>query len=376
MKKVLILRSNAVDPDPRVQKEAEVLLNAGYSVDVFCWDRSSNHKRCEHTVTWGGHKLRLYRTGIKAAFGAGFRKNIIPLIRFQRDIAIFLMHNLSAYNIVHACDFDTCLTGLLCARIKRKKIVYDIFDFYADAFSVPDLLKKAVISLDSFLIRHADAVIICSEQRKHQIKNAKPKKLAVIHNSPAKAERKERAVKTKGYPALRIAYVGILNDGRMIPELLEAVSEDSNYILEIAGYGKYEKLAYEYALKNKNVIFHGKIEYDAALELEGQSDVMIAAYDPSIPNHRYAAPNKFYEALMLGIPLIMCSNTGISDEVERNGVGVCIDYSATSLKNGLEEIRKNYSYFEKNCKHGRQLYDENYSWDIMAERLTTLYSEL
>ena len=32
---------------------------------------------------------------------------------------------------------------------------------------------------------------------------------------------------------------------------------------------------------------------------------MTAIYDPNISNHYYAAPNKFYEALMLGKPLIM-----------------------------------------------------------------------
>lgn len=373
-RKVLMLRSNEVNPDPRVQKEAEALLNAGYSVEVFCWDRSANHGLIEADAIVGDHRLHIYRTGISSTFGAGFRKNIMPLLRFQKDIIKFLLRNHKNYDVVHACDFDTCLTGYFCARAKGLKTVYDIFDYYADAFSVPQKLKKLIVRLDSYLINHSDAVIICSEQRLEQIKNTKPKRLAIIHNSPAKARLMVPDMKDENRDVLSIAYVGILNDGRLIPELLEAVSSDSNYRLDIAGYGKLESFVNEYSRKYPNIMYHGRVQYEKALELENGADVLMAAYDPRIPNHKYAAPNKYYEALMLGKPLIMCRNTGFSEELSAQGIGIYIDYSLESLQEGLREVNSRFDYYKKNGERGRELFDLNYNWEIMSHRLVELYS--
>ena len=37
--KILMLLSNAFDPDPRVHQEAVSLAQNGYDVQLLCWDR-------------------------------------------------------------------------------------------------------------------------------------------------------------------------------------------------------------------------------------------------------------------------------------------------------------------------------------------------
>ena len=103
---------------------------------------------------------------------------------------------------------------------------------------------------------------------------------------------------------------------------------------------------------------------------------MTAVYDPSIRNHRYAAPNKFYEALMLGKPVIMCRGTGFADVVEDNEIGICIDYSEESLEKGLEYLSGNLERFRSRRNLERELYRKQYSWDIMSERLRALYESV
>ena len=53
------------------------------------------------------------------------------------------------------------------------------------------------------------------------------------------------------------------------------------------------------------------IDYESALELYAKCDLMFALYDPAIPNHRYSAPNKVYEAMLLGKPIIVAEGTGV-----------------------------------------------------------------
>ena len=375
-KHVLMLRSNPVDPDPRVEKEADALLESGYPVDVFCWDRGSSHA-VERSVKKTDHgEFTLYRAGIPAAFSAGFRKNLKPLLKFQFAILKYLKAKRKDYSVVHACDFDTALAGFIGYSRKTCKFVYDIFDYYADAFSVPQALKKIVIALDTFVINHSDAVLICSEKRREQLGNAAPKRLAVIHNSPSlyKGAGKDRSKKKRD--KYRIAYIGILSDGRMIPELLEIVSRHKDYELHIAGFGKFETLVREYAERCDNITFFGRTEYSQTLEIESESDIMLAIYDPAVPNHSYAAPNKFYEALMLGKPLVMCRGTGFSDLVEEQNFGVCIDYTEESLEEGLNKIVEGFDKYDAQGEFEKAIFMKDYSWDKMAERLAELYSAL
>ena len=376
-RKVLIIRSNPVDPDPRVEKEAGSLLKAGYDIDILSWDRADNYHIKKDTVTLGGEQCDIYRVGIRSSFGGGFRNNIGPLLKFQLSILSFLRKNRNAYDVIHACDFDTAFSGYIGSRNSRARFVYDIFDYYADAFSVPSGLKKAVVGLDSYIINKADAVIICSEQRKEQIAHTKPRKLIVIHNSP---EQVYDAADDAGHiksDRKKIVYVGILNEGRMIPELLEIVSEEhERFELHIAGFGKFEQLVQEYSDKYENIEFYGRVQYSETLEIENAAHIMTAIYDPDVPNHKYAAPNKFYEALMLGKPLIMCRGTGMSDLVEEYGFGVCTDYTKDSIRDGLVFLADHYDDYAELSEKERKVYTDSYSWSAMEERLTDMYDGL
>lgn len=373
-KRVLILRSNPVDPDPRVEKEADTLLEAGYSVDIFCWDRGSDHAIEYGKIELSNGSCDVYRIGIASSFGSGFKKNLKPLLKFQMQIVRFLRKERTGYDVLHACDFDTALAGYVGSSRKKNHFVYDIFDYYADAFAVPLFLRKVVIALDTYVVDHADAVIICSEKRKEQLGYVRPKQLVVIHNSPS--WKLSSCSERNNTERLRIAYIGILSDGRLIPELLDIVSRHEEYELHIAGFGKYEKLAYDYAVTCDNVKFYGRIDYSQTLTVENESDVMIAAYDPTVANHKYAAPNKFYEALMLGKPLIMCKGTGFSDIVDENEIGICIEYSSDALENGLAEIRDEQKKYTDKSAFEKELFNREYSWDIMSDRLCKLYQYL
>ena len=130
----------------------------------------------------------------------------------------------------------------------------------------------------------------------------------------------------------------------------------------------------KYAEENDNIIFYGKLSYAETLSIENRCDILIAFYDPSVPNHKFAAPNKFYEALMLGKPLIMAENTGMSEVVKKNDIGSVVPYS--SPEKGFMELLERKADWEKMSEREKKLYDELYSWNTMSERLVKLYQDL
>ncbi|NOU64530.1 glycosyltransferase [Paenibacillus sp. LMG 31461] len=373
--RVIFVRSNPVDPDSRVEKEVNSLIKAGHEVEILAWDRSGKYKHIESHLKLDIGYVKIHRLGIPATYGGGIRKNLLPLLKFQNRVFNWLLRNKHRYDVIHACDFDTAFISNIVAKILKKKLVYDIFDYYVDAFGVPLKLKKYIVYQDHAIINTADAVIICSDKRREQIKGTSPKRLTVIHNTPASMEAGFQALNLN--PNItKIVYVGILGDGRFIREIVEFVKKNPLYEFHVGGFGEYENYLEKAALESNNIIFYGKLPYHKTLELESSCDLMTAIYDPSVPNHYYSAPNKFYEALMLGKPLIMVKNTGMDDTIITNGFGEVIDYNRESLEKAIKKLVERKEEWSKISSKMKNLYRDKYSWDEMEVRLIDLYSNL
>lgn len=370
--KIVFIRSNPVDPDSRVEKEVNSLIKAGHEVRVVGWDRNTKYRIKESCIKLESGKAKIYRFGIPASFGGGIRRNLRPLLLFQIKLFKWLYRNKNEYEIIHACDFDTAFISSIVARILRKKFIYDIFDYYVDAFGVPPKLKKYIEKLDHKVINTADAVIICTEKRKEQIKGTNPKRLAVIHNTPSNIINnigKINLDKSK----IKIVYVGILGSGRFIKEIAEIVKENPRYEFHIGGFGEYEEFFDCMSKQHSNIKFYGKLPYRKTLELENSCDIMTAIYDPKVPNHKYAAPNKFYEGLMLGKPLIMVKNTGFDEVVIKNDIGEIIEYKIDSLKEAIDRLVERRNSWEQISIRMKNLYTKEFSWDKMEKQLIELY---
>ena len=371
--RVILIRSNSVAPDPPVEKVADALLKAGHSVKILAWDRLNEQG---DTVKLNGAEAPIVRFKIPAKFGAGM-KSFIPLFKFQQAILKWLKKHRNEYDVIHAFDFDTGLAAKSISKRYKKKLVYHLLDFYVDSHGLQNKkLGRLIKKLEFGVINYADVSIICTEKRAEQIAGSNPKKLVVIHNTPQYNSGDGNSFEIKGKPdKIKIVYVGILAGSRFIKEIAEIVSEDERFEFHVGGFGNMEKLLREYDERFENVFFYGKLLYHNTLALERACDVMTAIYDPAVPNHRYAAPNKFYESLMLGRPVIMVKNTGFDDILEQNKNGILIDFSKKSLQDALNTLAdKNLRY--KMGKAGAEIYKSTYSWDVMEKRIFDTYANL
>ena len=128
-KRVVLIRSNSINPDPPVEKMANTLLSAGYMVTLLGWDRdrSGGTKISRRAFPFGTCEIVSF--GISASFGGGLEKNLIPLLRFERAVSQWLASHNEEIEIVHAFDFDTgAISGAFCRRY-HKKLVYHILDY-------------------------------------------------------------------------------------------------------------------------------------------------------------------------------------------------------------------------------------------------------
>ncbi|GLV49400.1 hypothetical protein TJA_25020 [Thermus sp. LT1-2-5] len=172
--------------------------------------------------------------------------------------------------------------------------------------------------------------------------------------------------------------MGILQTDRGILEVFDVLEKHPEWELDLGGFGGDEELIRKRAEGMPNVRFHGRIPYEKVLDLTCRSHVLFATYDPSIPNHRFSSPNKLFEAMAMGKPIIVARGTGMDRLVEALGMGYVVEYG--NLRELEAALRDVVSWTEEQrrafAERVRAVFQERFSWGKMKERLWALYAEL
>lgn len=371
---IYYIRSTSIINDSRASKEITSLKNNNYNVVVIGWDRDKKIKDYNNVVI-NNNKIESKFFKFKAGYGES-KKTIIGLLFFQIWLFFILLFNHKKYTYIHACDFDCGFVSMIISKLFKKKLVYDMYDYYTDSRPMPKKIEKIVNNLENKVINCAEVAIICGDWRKEQIKFANPKKIAVIHNTPDIRNIENKKIMKSSSNKIKIGYVGILQDHRLLIEVLEKIKNNKKYELHIGGFGKYENYINELAEKYNNVYFYGSLPYDEVLCLEQECDILFATYDPEIKNHKYSAPNKIYEAMALGKPIIVCDDTGIDKLVLNEKIGTSIKYNAESFIESLDYLAKNKNVSQEMGFKAKELYNRKYNWLSMEKELINIYNEL
>jgi glycosyltransferase involved in cell wall biosynthesis len=171
--------------------------------------------------------------------------------------------------------------------------------------------------------------------------------------------------------------VGLLEVERGLKEILEVLRRHPEWSLVMAGFGGDQEHLLKLAEELPNVKYLGRIPYERALRLSAAADVLFATYHPGIPNHRLASPNKVFEAMMLGKPVVVARGTNMDRVVEETNCGLVVEYGQTdALEASLKRLADDSALRQRLGINARQTYVDRYSWQIMKERLLALYQEM
>lgn len=285
------------------------------------------------------------------------------------------------FDAVHACDFDTLPPALLAAKLKGKKLVYDIFDFYAEGGSVPQKLRPAIRFAEKLLLRLADSVIVVDEVRLPYLPDGVRARAEIVYNSPPDMLGKLQVSAFARVPAknskFRVVYSGNLIDGRYILEMTEAVGRSGETEMIVAGFGPKEFVDKLIARAGGygNVSYIGKnSSLEESLALVSTADAVFSLNDPAIPNNRMMSSNKLFEAMMLGKPVVVNRGTCMEEKVRTVNCGLVVENgSPESLAGALRFLREKPSVARQMGENGRRAYEKFYDWKFMTERLAKLY---
>ncbi|MBU2699042.1 glycosyltransferase involved in cell wall biosynthesis [Sporomusaceae bacterium BoRhaA] len=367
---VAFARAFHIDPEPRLMKAAKWILEENKQINILAlgWDRTGKSKKNE--VVDGVNIKRFFAKG---EYGKGFKKNILGLILFN----LYLLYTffINKIDVIHACDLDTAIPAIIASKLKRTKLVYDIYDFYSDNRNL-GILDPIVRKLELWIIKKAHVVIIADERRISQLGHLSDdilKKIIVIYNTPDDLSINN----DNGNTSFLIGYVGVLIPDRRLIEAAKIVSNIENMNISFAGFGPLEKDFVSISNQYNCIKYFGKVSYDRALEIEKQSVAILAMYDPKLPNNRYAAPNKLCEAMMLGKPIITSDGTLCADIVRDEGIGFVIPHEdINAMKDTFIYITQHPDEVKNMGVRARALYDNKYSSNKMKEVLQNAYQQL
>jgi glycosyltransferase involved in cell wall biosynthesis len=359
---------------PRSFQMATLLSRAGYNVSLIEWDR-----KCERSVVEMKKDVRMIRLRLRAPYGI----SLFPFIGiWMLFICLYLLAH--KFDVVQPQNLDSLIPAWFTSKIRHFKIIYDLADFYGDAYlgNMP-IVSELSAFIERKLVKLVDALIVVSEKViVHVGKENLPAKYAVIYNSPEAGvyvshESKER--KFSASHPFTLIYAGILSMDRvrLLLNVIRAMQYDRDVKILIAGFGSEEKVIRKIASKNRNVIFLGKIEYEEVLLLTLKSDLVILPYDSRLLNNRISLPNKLFEAVMCGRPVIVSSNTYMSYIASTDGFGISVNFeNLEEVKQAISLLKEDKSLRSKMSQAGSRAYREKYSWELLQDRLLELYEFL
>lgn len=309
---ICYLRASTIQYDVRLQKYVQACVDTKTPYIALTWDRMNN---CSNVYPNEKQYKKLSPYGRKWG-------NLFNLILWQFHLLKYLLLYRSDYKVIHACNLDTIMPALLM-KLFGKRIIFDIYD-------------SVWIHMERFLSKKiVDVLILPNERRLKQVgvNESQVKNFLEIQNVPSLSFKKGTASLHSFSPQIHLSYVGVFEkDIRGLENLIEEVLENEDLTLDIAGVGSgLEQLMIEAANKTKRIKYYGSVDYSKALQIMGKSDFIVAMYYTINQLHKYASPNKYYESLYLGVPMITTKGTLVGELVEQNKVGYAIGEGLQNL---------------------------------------------
>lgn len=374
--KVLMLLTNAFDPDPRVHQEATALVEEGYEVTILCWDR--DRKSPAKEVIDGISIERIY---VRSTHGRGTGQILFLLVFWIRA---FLRCVGKRFNTVHCHDFDTLPVGYVLARMRGKKVVYDAHESYVDMLiNVPTHLKKLIYFLENYFLKRVDLVITVGEILKNSLESRGAKKACVVGNWKKRAAfnfhredlEGERTILGVKNGQLVISFIANLGEERKLQALIDAVKDTASVFLLTGGNGPLRPMVEEAASRYSNVKYLGYVDPFRIPYYTALSDVVFYGFDPKNPNAKYSAPNKLFEALAAGKAVITGDFGEIGKIVKEYGCGIVLEsMSSNDIKDALLSLHgtKLVSY-QTEAKRAGEIYNWGNASNILLKEYRGLY---
>ncbi len=315
-KRIIFAVSNDLVGDQRVDRAASTLQQQGGRVLLV-------GRKLPGSQQVSGRKYTVHRMKLL------FRKGAFFYACFNIRLFCFLLFRKA--DLLVANDLDTLPACYCAARIKHKPLVYDSHEYFTE---VPELQgRNFTRSIWTGIEKRILPGLKYSSTVSTSIADAYFSKYGIemelIRNLPYGQRREARRPDLLDCgPKRIIIYQGALNVGRGLETIITAMQYLDAFQLQLFGQGDIadDLHALTHNLKlGDRVEFMGRLPFDKLKSYTRQASLGISLEEDIGLNYRYALPNKLFDYIQAGIPVLVSDLPEMRRIVEDYGIGQVVD---------------------------------------------------
>lgn len=311
-------------PNPRFNKRINAAKNE-FDVVLICWAKSDSYTFRNVHEGISSHVIHIPANAFDPVARmrpyATFAKKAIAALRSERP------------DVIHLQGLDMLMLACWYKRRSDRnvRIVYEVADLHRLLVDEQvGVKRRAFAGCVAFFERRCaslvDKLIVTSERyydacyRQFYAKE----QILFIPNAPSR-KAFECYVPKDHSRDFTVGFIGGIRYPDEIKKLISAAKQ-ANVKVFLAGMEVGDEIK-RLCENESHVDYFGKYDYDTQIaKLYGCCDVIYSVYPANMKNVKVALPNKLYESVLCGLPLIVSEGTYLGELVEKWGVGVTVDY--------------------------------------------------
>ena len=429
---ITIVAANPFEFDSRFLRTATSLAADGHRLEILGW--SGPNLRPEEELAPGVRLRRLdvdrrislalrplpspVRSGISRAIGLDPSATVLPpdaprgLDRLRHPIRRLLEIVANARragpwtdavvaatpdtDVFHAQSLIVLPVVRDAARRLGGRFVYDIADYHTEAARLarmPWVVREVVRRRERSWARDASGFLAVSDPVADMIARLwHVQRPTVLWNCPPAWRPDEpgpvfssRIRDALGLPPERpvVLYQGGFSVDRGVEELVAAAKEQPLRELDAAvvfmGYGRLQGFLEESASGSEGAVHVlPGVPPDELLEWTASADVAFVGQPPRTLNQKMNLPNKLFESIMAGVPVVVSEGNEQCRLVTAESLGGCVDVdSPAAVAGALAALLRQPEWERQRLRaHCRSVALARYTWDLNAGGLVALYRRL
>jgi len=368
-KKVVVSVINDLVSDQRVKKICATLDRMGFHITLI-------GRQLRKSPEMDTRPYRVMR--MRLLFEKGF------LFYAEYNLRLFWKLLFLNADLLVSNDLDTLLPNYLIAKLKRKPLVYDSHEYFTE---VPELVNRPTVQkiwkrIERAIFPKLKDVITVNNSIAGLFEQDYGLRPVVVRNVPyLMKETEKKTRKELGLPEdkhLLILQGAGINIQRGAEEMVEAMLYIDHSVLLIAGQGDVipllKKMVSERSLENK-VIFRPRMPYQELMQLTKNADLGLTLDKDTNLNYRYSLPNKIFDYIQAGIPVVASPLPEIAHIVNTYQVGcTIIDHNPVNMANTINEVLADQQLIDK-WKNNCSFASLNLNWEIEEKVIVDLYAK-
>lgn len=284
--------------------------------------------------------------------------------------------------VYHASDLYA-LPAMHAAAVRHAgNLVYDARELYTRVASTAHRPWVTAFwrVIEGRYIGKADAVFTVSDSiARHLAKMYSIRQPEVLYNVPLRQRVTSSGALGREDGAVVLLHQGQIQKHRGCLLLVNAMREIRGAVLVFMGEGPSKPELQAYVDREglgDRILFRDAVPPDALLPVTASADMGITLLEDTCRNHRYALPNKLFEYLMAGLPVLASNLPEIRQVVESFDVGCVVDPADhAALAGALQHVIDDADSRRRWASHTARVF-ETFSWEKASQRFQDIYHNL